>query len=142
MSDEIEIKYRKARLCKGDIVMTIVGAGTGTVMMVPGVYDGSNITQTTARISIDPKNANPKYCLYYLESTYGKKQIYLNIKGAAQPGLNISDVERFKINLPPNHIQKKIASFLSSIDNKIEITSTQLEKTREFKKGLLQQMFV
>ena len=77
----------------------------------------------------------------YLNQAYGKKQIYLNIKGAAQPGLNISDVEDLKlIFLKP--YSKKIASFLSSIDNKIEITSTQLEKTREFKKGLLQQMFV
>jgi len=49
-----------------------------------------------------------------------------------------------EIELPYPSIleQQKIASFLLSIDKKIEITSTQLEKTREFKKGLLQQMFV
>ena len=38
--------------------------------------------------------------------------------------------------------QKKIADFLFAIDKKIETTSTQIDKTKEFKKGLLQQMFV
>jgi len=38
--------------------------------------------------------------------------------------------------------QNKIANFLSSIDTKIEQTQKQLEKTKEFKKALLQQMFV
>ena len=49
-----------------------------------------------------------------------------------------------KINtlLPSLEEQTKIANFLSSIDKKIENTKTQLEKTKEFKKALLQQMFV
>ena len=38
--------------------------------------------------------------------------------------------------------QIKIANLLSIIDSKIETTSTQVDKTKEFKKGLLQQMFV
>ena len=38
--------------------------------------------------------------------------------------------------------QQKIADFLSSIDEKIEKLSSKLEELKEFKKGLLQQMFV
>ena len=38
--------------------------------------------------------------------------------------------------------QTKIANFLSSIDSKIEQTQKQLDSTKEFKKALLQQMFV
>jgi type I restriction enzyme S subunit len=38
--------------------------------------------------------------------------------------------------------QAKIGSFLSSIDNKIEQASKQLEASKQFKKALLQQMFV
>lgn len=38
--------------------------------------------------------------------------------------------------------QKKSADFLTAIDDKIEHVTRQVEKTTEFKKGLLQQMFV
>ncbi len=48
-----------------------------------------------------------------------------------------------KILLPASHDeQRKIADFLISISDKIEHVNTQLEKTKTFKKGLLQQMFV
>ena len=59
--------------------------------------------------------------------------------------MNKNYSEKFKkmrIELPSLPEQKKISSFLSSIDKKIESTESQLEKTKVFKKGLLQQMFV
>ena len=37
--------------------------------------------------------------------------------------------------------QEKIANFLSSVDKKIDLIQSQIEKMEEFKKGLLQQMF-
>ena len=54
----------------------------------------------------------------------------------------ISEYSYLKIKLPCLEEQNKIANFLSSIDTKIEQTQKQLEKTKEFKKALLQQMFV
>ena len=58
------------------------------------------------------------------------------------PALSFGIVKVLKIPYPSIKEQVKIAKFLSSIDTKIEQTQKALEKTKEFKKALLQQMFV
>ncbi len=58
------------------------------------------------------------------------------------PIINKTEFSKFMINLPCLEEQKKIVDFLSAIDSKIEKLSDELENLKEFKKGLLQQMFV
>ena len=54
----------------------------------------------------------------------------------------ISKFSFLNIFIPCIEEQTKIANFLSSIDSKIEEVKKQLNSTKEFKKALLQQMFV
>lgn len=63
------------------------------------------------------------------------------ITGSGQPQIT-GDIKNHKVNLPSIQEQTKIANFLSSIDKKIELTTKELNSTKEFKKALLQQMFV
>ena len=48
----------------------------------------------------------------------------------------------FNVMLPSIAEQTKIANFLSDIDVKIEALNTKIENSKNFKKGLLQQLFV
>ena len=52
-----------------------------------------------------------------------------------------SDFLKIEVNLPCIEEQTKIANFLSAIDSKIDFVTQQIDEVKNFKKGLLQQMF-
>ena len=120
VTPEIDAPYKRSKLKLGDLVLTIVGANTGTVAVVPAWLDGANITQTTARIAVDSTKAIPGYVEQVLRSTIGQEQVYRFQKGGAQPGLNLADVEKFEIPLPPLPEQRKIAEILQTWDEALE----------------------
>lgn len=88
-------------------------------------------------IVIEPKeNVNSKF----LEETINK--INFAIESTGVPQLTVPQISSYKINLPSLPEQTKIANFLSTIDEKLLHVKAQTLQTQQFKKALLQQMFV
>lgn len=112
VSERVEAPYKRSRLMSGDIVFTIVGAGVGNVAIVPPDFDGANITQTTARIAIDPTKADAEFVAAALEGPVGKRSVERYVKGAAQPGLNLEHLKVFVVPVPPISEQQTITSEL------------------------------
>ncbi len=77
--------------------------------------------------------------IYVCFQTINWKQ-YCEASGV--PSLSKSTIEKIEINLPCIQEQTKIANLLTAIDDKITNVKSQLEATKEYKQGLLQQMFV
>ena len=73
---------------------------------------------------------------------FKQKTIHIFIETGTQGNINAKIVKGLIVSLPCLKEQRKIAEFLSSLDKKIALVESQTEKTKEFKKGLLQQMFV
>ncbi|MEA3499106.1 MAG: restriction endonuclease subunit S [Campylobacterota bacterium] len=78
----------------------------------------------------------------FLKYSFSKINIEPFLVGGGRAKLNANIMMKINTLLPCIEEQIKIANFLSSIDKKIELVTTQLNQTKEFKKGLLQQMFV
>ena len=81
----------------------------------------------------------------YLVLNFGndfKKFAIMQKRGGTRTRLYFNTLKQLALYLPTLPEQRKIASFLSNIDKKIESVQTQLTQTQTFKKGLLQQMFV
>ena len=49
---------------------------------------------------------------------------------------------KIRLKIPSNGEQIKISQFFSSIDTQLELLETQIDKSKTWKKGLLQKMFV
>lgn len=91
------------------------------------------------------KEGNLDFLSYFFETNFW----YDYVKSVANSGarhdrMNItnSDFLEMPILLPSIQEQQKIADFLTAIDKRIDHTTAQLTQTKQWKKGLLQQMFV
>lgn len=84
------------------------------------------------------------YCtefLYYW-ILMNRKKFIRKSSGSTFMEISKTEIQKINILLPVLAEQERIASFLAAIDTKIEKISAQIEQTKSFKKGLLQQMFV
>ena len=81
----------------------------------------------------------PKFFQYQLN----RHKYYLAFdSGVGQTNLKKEEVLSCPLLVPCLEEQTKIANFLSVIDQKIEVAAQQIEQAKQWKKGLLQQMFV
>ena len=155
--DVIKIKYGKdhKKLDDGDIPVL----GTGGIMRYVDsyLYEGESILIGRKGTIDKPRFISGKFwtvdTLFYTEigekilPKFAFQQLllvnWLNLNEATGvPSLNTTSIGNIELKVPCLAEQTKIANFLSSIDQKIEVVAQQIEQAKTWKKGLLQQMFI
>ena len=80
--------------------------------------------QRVVLIRPDKTIANPAYLTYYLLSDKVQHRLKNNANGAVVAHLNMNEIRNLEITLPPLDEQNRIASILTSIDDKIELNNS------------------
>lgn len=129
----------------------------GDLVIVDASEDYADIGKAIEIIEVEPNKlvaglhcfiARPKekiivgYSGYLFKSEDIRKQIKKIAQGISVLGISKTNLEHLNVPLPCIEEQSKIAGFLTAIDQKIEAVAKQIELTEQFKKGLLQKMFV
>jgi len=115
---------------------------TGTIGLV-ALFDLDTriaITQNIAFIRIANLDASKKYIFQYLKSNIFYKSIIKKVNKSTIMDLQLGDLRKTKIPLPPLPEQKKIADILSIWDKAIVTTQGLIDKLQLRKKGLMQQL--
>lgn len=113
---------------------TSIDIATASCVLKEGVILGGDL-------NIIKSKMNGVFLAYYLNSAK-KYSIARLAQGISVTHLYSSQLKTLKLFIPTDKEQQKIANYLSSLDDKIQQSQQQLEKTKQFKKGLLQQLFV
>jgi type I restriction enzyme, S subunit len=89
-----------------------------------------------------PRTFAEGFATYLMKSWSIRWQIMRESQGTKVLGISAGRLSKVKLMLPRVEEQQKIARLLMALDEKAEQIDQQIEKSKMFKKGLLQQMFV
>ncbi len=84
----------------------------------------------------------PEFARYIFHSQGIRKSISRLAQGSTRFNLSKNELMKIGANIPNSEEQQKIADFLTSLDDKINIEEVKLIQAKNFKKSLLQRMFV
>lgn len=126
--------FYKKYLFEDAITWTTDGANAGEVNFRKGKFYCTNVCGV-----LKSEKGYANQCIAAILNRVTRK--YVSYVG--NPKLMNNVMSEIPITIPSNiSEQTKIANFLSTIDQKIEVTAQQIEQAKQWKKGLLQQMFV
>lgn len=83
---------------------------------------------------------DPKYYGYYFRGEYFRRLTFKLAQGSTRYNISKNKLVEELIHVPPLKEQQKIAEILSTVDEQIEQTDQLIEKTKELKKGFMQQL--
>jgi type I restriction enzyme, S subunit len=130
---KIADQYRRSALRAGDLLLSIRGT-VGRVCRVPSELAGANITQDTARITVNSE-MSADYVEMYLRCPSTQRRLEAAMKGVAVRGVNIGDVRALQVAVPPRQEQSEIArrvealfKLTDGIERRVEAATARAEK--------------
>jgi len=129
ISEQDRERLKKYSLLEGDIVFSRVGS-VDRRAYVRKEEEGWLFSGRCLRIRPDCELVDGKYLSYYFGLEAFKKYIRGIAVGATMPSLNTNILNEIVLQIPPLETQSRIASILSSLDDKIEL-NLQMNKTLE-----------
>ncbi|MCR4313674.1 MAG: restriction endonuclease subunit S, partial [Candidatus Uhrbacteria bacterium] len=85
---------------------------------------------------------NSRFLYHYLHAQTFLRDVLARCTGSNYPAINSSDLKRITIRFPSEDEQQKIAGFLTAVDEMIHSHQQRIAQAEEWKKGLMQRMFV
>ena len=121
----------------GDILLSCVGT-IGRCCIYSGIPKAA-FQRSVAFVR--SKGVDTGYLLYLLQLENTQKQLRESANASAQGGVYLGALENLKVEITNDlNEQSAIASILSDMDNEIDALEQKLEKARQLKQGMMQQL--
>lgn len=103
--------------------------------------DGQYVASTGYAL-IRANNLNSKFLFQLLHNQRFVNLVIEKCTGSNYPAINTWDLSNINISFPTHIEQNKIAEYLTDLDNVTKLNSELIKLSIEYKKSLLQQMFI
>lgn len=124
----------------GNVVYSREGAILGIAALV-NEEEHMCLGQRLMIFKLDNKLVNSTFFWMMLNSHFVRRQVESNIGGAAAPRINIKDIKKFEIFLPPIELQNEFAQRIHKIEEIKKIMRTSENEIRNNNYSLIQNIF-
>lgn len=135
-------KLEKYFVRVNDIVLSMDGSKVGRNSAFVTEKDAGSLLVQRVCILREKENTNIQYVYQWIISKEFHRYVDQVKTSSGIPHISGKQIQDYEISYPCLEEQTKIANFLSAIDQKIGVVAQQIEHAKQWKKGLLQQMFV
>ena len=139
ISKETHETLKRSQLQSGDLLVSIAGA-IGRSAIVSDKNLPANTNQAVGIVRLIKEEIIPDFARYSIESPVVAQQMSDSQAGNAQVNLNLEQLGGLRFYRPPLPEQQKIATILSSVDDVIEKTRAQIDKLKDLKTGMMQEL--
>jgi len=123
----------------GDILISLVGT-FGRILIVPEGFHQGIINPRLLLLRFTRDSFDIIFVAQQLQSELVITQLKLLQQGGTMGVLSATTLKPVKLNVPPLPEQQKIAAILSSVDDVIEKTQAQIDKLKDLKTGMMQEL--
>ena len=148
VTDEISKQQNKYKINKNEIIITTVGSKAELKESAVGrpiiVRNSLGYLLNQNLVKIHGKNNKDSRFIYYqlLQPRYSQYIATIQRGNANQANIAISDLWNYRIFITKHNEQQKIGNFFQQLDSLIALHQRKLEKLKQLKKFLLQNMFI
>lgn len=133
-----EKEYDQFKVKVGDFLFARSGA-IGRYGIVSKSYR-SVFASYLIRFRFDESLVSTRYFGYAYESDICQSQLAAITQGSSNININADNIKSLSVQFPPLPEQKKIAAILTSVDDVIEKTQAQIDKLKDLKTGMMQEL--
>lgn len=140
ISEEEHIRLTKSfKIEKGDILMTRIGSIGKCKYINWDVNASFYVSLALLKVK---KEYSAEFICHYSETEYFKQEIELNsLQSAIPKKINLGQISNVGLLIPPTiEEQTAIAQILSDMDTEIEKLSQKLNKYKQIKQGMMQEL--
>jgi len=137
---DIEKKHVRTRLKGGEVLITVVGT-TGMCMVVPKFMEGWNVARAIAVIR-PTTELGAEWIKLCLQTNQTKNFLDARANTTVQKTLNLKDIKKIPIPLPPQKSRENIQLIIGSLDDKIELNRKMNQTLEEMAQALFKSWFV
>lgn len=137
ISEESNALLSKSQIREGDVLSVRTGY-PGTSAVVSAELAGCNCIDIL--ITRPSKQVDSEFLARWINSPFGKEQVFRNQGGLAQQHFNVGDMKNLLVAVPPLPEQRAIATALSDVDAVLDRLARLIAKKRDLKQAAMQQL--